>query len=68
MEREKREKRLNVLLRNQEWDDLQHMAKVKGLFASEAVRLLIAREADRMKRKGEWGQVETETPSPDPED
>ena len=58
MAREKREKRLMVLLRQQEWDDLQNMAKAKGLFASEVVRLLIAREKARMERKGEW---ETET-------
>lgn len=54
MAREKREKRLMVLLRQQEWDDLQNMAKAKGLFASEVVRLLIAREKARMERKGEW--------------
>lgn len=54
MEREKREKRLMVLLKQSEWDDLQHMATMKGLFASEVVRLLLGREIDRMKRKGEW--------------
>ena len=54
MPREKRDKRLMVLLRQQEWEDLQHMAEVKGLYASEVVRLLLGREKDRMKRKGEW--------------
>lgn len=64
MAREKREKRLMVLLRQQEWDDLQHMAEVKGLYASEVVRLLIAREKAKMERKGEWKQVKTEISSP----
>ena len=54
MAREQRTKRLNVMLRQQEWEDLQYMATVKGLFASEVVRLLLGREIDRMKRKGEW--------------
>lgn len=54
MEREKREKRLMVLLKQSEWDDLQHMARIKGLFASEVVRLLLAREKAKMERRGEW--------------
>ena len=47
-----------VLLRQQEWEDLQHMAEVKGLFASEVVRLLLAREKAKMERKGEWVKAE----------
>ena len=58
MPREKRDKRLMVLLRQQEWEDLQHMAEVKGLFASEVVRLLLAREKAKMERKGEWVKAE----------
>ena len=58
MPREKRDKRLMVLLRQQEWEDLQHMAEVKGLYASEVVRLLLAREKSKMERKGEWVQAE----------
>jgi CRISPR/Cas system CMR-associated protein Cmr1 (group 7 of RAMP superfamily) len=58
MTEEKRDKRLMVLLRKQEWEDLQYMAKVKGLYVSEVVRLLLAREKAKMERKGEWVKAE----------
>lgn len=58
---EKRDKRLMVLLRQQEWDDLQHMAEVKGLYVSEVVRLLLGREVAKMKRKGEWEPAPQDT-------
>lgn len=54
MAEEKRDKRLMVLLRQQELEDLQHMAEVKCLYVSEVVRLFLAREKAKMVRKGEW--------------
>ncbi len=52
--RENRDRRLIVLLRQQEWDDLKRMAGIKKLYVSEVVRLLLAREKAKMERKGEW--------------
>lgn len=68
MEREKREKRLMVLLKQSEWEDLQHMAEVKGLFASEVVRLLLAREKAKMERRGEWEGMKDVSAALDPEE
>jgi hypothetical protein len=52
--KDKHNQRFPVMLTEQELDNLQHIAEVRGQTKSEVLRRLLAREVNRLKRRGEW--------------
>lgn len=52
--KDKHNRRLPVMLTEQELDNLQHLANVRGQTKSEVLRKLLAKEVTRMKKRGDW--------------
>ena len=47
-------RRLSLMFRAVEFDNLQKLADMEGKHKSEILRELLAREVDRRKRNGRW--------------
>ena len=52
--KDKHDQRLPVMLTKQELDNLQYLADMQGKTKSEVLRKLLAKEVNRMKRRGDW--------------
>ena len=52
--KDKHNQRFPVMLTEQELDNLQHLADLRGQTKSEVLRRLLAREVTRLKKRGEW--------------
>lgn len=52
--KDKHNRRLPVMLTEQELDNLQYLADMQGETKAEVLRKLLAKEVNRMKRRGDW--------------